>query len=275
MKKGEIKEEVKKVFGNLFPELRKGKFDFKKTQGDFRDWDSFMHMRLISALEDRFGVNLPINEAMDADSPIKFFELVVKNIPKEEKIDKTVVRPIFNNLSEALAYWSERSGDKTFIESLDIKRKYSYSAFNELVNSTVRFLHKQDVRKGDVIILCVRNSIEFLAIYFASARLWSVINPIPSSVGVKELSANVKFIKPKLSIIEEKHKGGDFGKSKIFTIRFEGRNSFIDDLSKLSGEAVSTDLKSDDPTCLYYSSGTTAKPKGILFSHKGLMNRVL
>src|SRR3989344_3950444 len=175
---------------------------------------------------------------------------------KKEKIDKTDVRPIFRNLSEALDYWSDNDPEKTFINSLSIGETFSYSAFNRLVNSGVRFLENQGVKKGDTVLLCVRNSIEFLVIYFASARLGSVINPLPSSVGEAELSANIKFIKPKLSLIEEKE-------------------AFIKVLNKFSDEPVSIALDDAAPTCLYYSSGTTAKPKGLFFSHKGLMNLVL
>src|SRR3989344_9619490 len=146
---------------------------------------------------------------------------------KKEKIDKTDVRPIFRNLSEALDYWSDNDPEKTFINSLSIGETFSYSAFNRLVNSGVRFLENQGVKKGDTVLLCVRNSIEFLVIYFASARLGSVINPLPSSVGEAELSANIKFIKPKLSLIEEKYKAGDFEKNKIFEVKFDDKEAFI------------------------------------------------
>ena len=83
MSKDKVKEGVKKVFIELFPELRKGKFDFKKSQGDFKDWDSFMHMKLVSKLEEQFNLNLDIAEALDADSPLKFSKLISKNTKNE------------------------------------------------------------------------------------------------------------------------------------------------------------------------------------------------
>ena len=274
MSKDQIKAIVKKIFIELFPELRAGKFDFNKKQSDFKDWDSFMHMKLISTLEEKFGIALDMEKAMDADNPIKFVEIIAKQNSKKKKIDKTEVRPIFRNLSEALNYWADNAAEKVFINSLSVGKSYSYLDFNKLVNKGVRFLEKQGVKRGDIVLLCVRNSIEFLIIYFASIRLGSVINPIPSSVGEAELASNIKFIKPKLSLIEDKY-NGDFQKNKIFRVFFEGKKAFIKTLNEFSDNNVSINLKDDASVCLYYSSGTTAKPKGILFSNKGIMNLTL
>src|SRR3989344_9373728 len=117
MTKETIKKIVDEVFEELFPELKRGKFDFKRNQNDFRDWDSFMHMKLISTFEEKLGIMLNVAEFVDADCPMKFADLIYKNKPTVTKIDKTKVDPIFKNLSEALYYWQNNNPEKIFIKS--------------------------------------------------------------------------------------------------------------------------------------------------------------
>ena len=185
------------------------------------------------------------------------------------------LQPAFRNISEALAHWADENGDKVFIKNLATRKSYTYRDFDELVNSGVRFLEDRDVARGDIVLLCLKNSIEFLAMYFASARLGSIINPVPPSIGGAELAANVRFIRPKLSIIEEKYASEDFGKNSVVSVTFEGDRTFLHLLRSFSDAVATRKLGDDAPVCLYYSSGTTANPKGILFSNKGLMNLVL
>jgi len=78
MTKKDAQDGVKRIFIELFPELRNEKFDFKKKQAAFKEWDSFMHMKLISTIEERFGKALNMEEAMDVDSPQKFVDLLSK-----------------------------------------------------------------------------------------------------------------------------------------------------------------------------------------------------
>lgn len=178
----------------------------------------------------------------------------------------------FKNFSQVLFYRAEKTPDKIFLIDLSTDKKYSFFDFNEMVNQTTQFLKSQGVSRGDIISLCLKNSLEFLLIYFASIRLGSIINPIPGSVGKKELIANMEFLKPSILFWDKTISSKIDTKYKIFTVEFDGKNAFINLLKKFSDDDLSVELHKDSPACLFYSSGTTAEPKGILFSHRGIMN---
>ena len=265
----DVKEGVKKIFIESFPELRNEKFDIGKKQSDFRDWDSFMQMKLISEMEERFKVTLPIEKTIDADSPSKFMDIIRDAITTQPTASDDDSDKDFKNYSDALDHWAQVQPDKTFLVTITAQARYSYSEFNTLVNRCSHLLKKRGLRKGDTVLLSVRNSIELLIVYFATMRMGAIINLVPSSVGDKELLANIAFLKPKIAFIEEKY--AKRRKKGIYAMEF-GDGGLIGELSTLPDEAPQVALKYEDPACLYYSSGTTANPKGILFSHRGIIN---
>lgn len=273
-----IKKKFKKIFFEVIKGVDKKNFNFNKKQADFKDWDSFNHMRLISALEKEFHITFDIEETMEADSAKKFVEIIRKKITvfiNKNKFktcgDGTVN---FKNFSEALSYWSKHSGGKLFIKDVILGKSYNYGDFDKTVNSAARFLKGKGVGMGDIVLLCVRNSVEFLIMYFATIRRGAVINPIPSSVGDKELQANIDYIKPKIILAEKGRARTLITGTNLYFIEFEGKNSLEEMLKKYSDGDFEEVLSDSDPVCMYYSSGTTDQPKGIFFSNKGVVNVV-
>ncbi|PIR13667.1 hypothetical protein COV49_01330 [Candidatus Falkowbacteria bacterium CG11_big_fil_rev_8_21_14_0_20_39_10] len=80
MKKEEIKKKVRDVFIEIFPEIKKVKFDFYKKQSEFENWDSFNHMMLVSKAEEEFRIKLKLEDIINIDSPAGFVSLVVKKL---------------------------------------------------------------------------------------------------------------------------------------------------------------------------------------------------
>lgn len=277
MPENKIKEEVKNIFVESFPELRREKFNFNKKQSDFKDWDSFMHMKLISMMEEKFDVKLAMERTIDADSPMKFIEIIKDSVSARDPGSVHAVSAVggCKNFPEILDYWAAHAPDKTFIVSISADTSYSYSHFNRLVNSCGRFLKKQGVKKGDIVLLCVRNSVEFLIVYFATMRIGGVINILPTSIADEELSANIAYLKPRLAFVDKKYSRSITKRKNVFQMEFEGKNGFLKILDGMPDDALAISLKENDAACLYYSSGTTANPKGILFSHRGIVNMAI
>ena len=195
---------------------------------------------------------------------MKFVEVVQEAAQKGAGIEAT--HSIGSNFPDILRLRAKESPEKTFLTSVERDRSYSYREFNGLVNSCARFLQKQKVKRGDVVLLSVRNSIEFLSIYFATMRLGAIINLVPSTVAEKELAAQIVYLKPKLACVEK-----DLQKKGVFKVEFD-KKPFLRSLEAFSTEDPGIEINADAPSCLFYSSGTTAEPKGILFSQKGVLN---
>ena len=63
-----LKLEIKKIFFNVFPNLKEGDFDWEKHQSGYDDWDSFAQMQLITATESKFNIKISPEEAISIQS---------------------------------------------------------------------------------------------------------------------------------------------------------------------------------------------------------------
>ena len=70
-----IKNGVKSVFLNVFPENNNAEFNWDDTPTDYENWDSFAHLRLVSQIEKKFGIQLDLDDAINLNSASDFLKL--------------------------------------------------------------------------------------------------------------------------------------------------------------------------------------------------------
>ena len=156
----------------------------------------------------------------------------------------------------------------TQVAVVDAGRRWSYSEFNSWVNRLARGLADRGYGRGDALGLASANSAEFLAVYFACAKLGVVCVPInlgwrsdeaayvlehSRSRGLVVEAALVETLQPALA--------------KVPTVA----DVFVaEDLSAVeSGDASEPGAHVEDRDAItyLYTSGTTSFPKGVVGSH--------
>jgi long-chain acyl-CoA synthetase len=180
----------------------------------------------------------------------------------------------FRNFSEVLKHWSAQTPDKIFIRDISQEASYTFKEFNDKVNAAARLLKSQGVGDGDIISVCIPNSSEFLMIYFASIRIGGIINPFPSTLSIEELQKTINIIKPKIIFLEKSKTESILVSFKSLQIEFSGKDSFANILRNFPEEDFIRNINENKPACLYYSSGTTLSPKGILYSHRNMIELI-
>ncbi len=68
MTEDQTKQKIKGIFLVVFPELKKSPFSFTKKQLDYRNWDSFAHMELVSKIEQTFSISLTLEDTVSIES---------------------------------------------------------------------------------------------------------------------------------------------------------------------------------------------------------------
>ncbi|NIM10360.1 MAG: AMP-binding protein [Candidatus Aminicenantes bacterium] len=178
------------------------------------------------------------------------------------------------NFSEVIYFHAKQNPHRVFIFDVRSERAYTFKEFNLAVEKTANYLISQGIQKGDRVTGVIENSPEYCFFYFAVIRVGAIFNPMPFTSHKEEILKNIRLVEPKLSFIDAR-KEREFEENEKKNIVFVpvGAERKFEEIIKDMGRrfAEPVDIDENTPACLYYSSGTTSDPKGVLFSHKNMI----
>lgn len=155
-------------------------------------------------------------------------------------------------------------------------RRVSYKSLNDLVNKFASSLRDKGIQKGDKVILFLPNVLEFVISYFAIQRISAIVVPINAKLTLEEVNYIVNHSNASAIIMHElifeTVKGLQKPGLKIKTGQeMDGWLSFEQLLETGSEINIVCQLLEDDESSILYTSGTTGKPKGVLFSYRNIL----
>ncbi|MFC4024037.1 class I adenylate-forming enzyme family protein [Oceanobacillus longus] len=160
---------------------------------------------------------------------------------------------------------------------------YSYKQFNNKVNKLAHGLLEQGVEKGDKIAFMMKNSAEFMIVYYAIMKVGAIAVPVNFRLTMNEVSyildncdASVVFFDGDYaSLIQEATAENEKINLKV-AVDGNVLNGQLAYEEILTGIIENPDIvvdESDDAEILY-TSGTTGYPKGALFDHHRVLHVV-
>ena len=155
----------------------------------------------------------------------------------------------------------------------------TFAEMQERVNRLANALQAMDVGKGDKVSVMALNSMEYVEIYYAGAKLGAVFVPLNYRAKREELAYMCNNSETKVLFVEERYlELAAAIKPELETVehlvcidaRPEGMSNYDDLLSAHEPEEVFADVEDSDPTIVIYTSGTTALPKGVVLTYLGM-----
>ncbi len=163
--------------------------------------------------------------------------------------------------------------------------RFTYRQFAERVYRLAKFLRSKGVGQGDCVAILHQNSHEFLESYFATAQVGAILNPLNYRLSARELAfilqdsgailliASDRFVERVETLAEM---STDLNQvvwtGSAVEISAPFKSAHYEDV--LGGEkAVAPplpEISDDDVVHLYYTSGTTGRPKGVMLSHRNV-----
>ncbi len=184
-----------------------------------------------------------------------------------------------NNLGQYFDDAIKRFSDRPYMAFYD--KTYTYSEFARKVHILANALTKQGFKKGDFIHVWVQNSPETLMCYFAIIKIGAVAGPINGWWKAAEVKYLLNDSKACGLIMEDQYLP-IFNEIKdqcphLKTVIEVGANPAPERISfnALAAEGNDKPVKCDsdleDTAYIFYTSGTTGNPKGVLLSHKNVV----
>ena len=160
------------------------------------------------------------------------------------------------------------------------EERLSYDEFDALVGEAAGGLRALGVEKGGRVAMVLGNSIEFVVVLFAVARLGAVSVPLNIRHTLAENSHIIKDCAAKLVVHEfdlsdrVPAPGAPPSLKHALAIRREGGSM----LAELRGAApiLSAEAVGEEETAtILYTSGTTGRPKGAMLTHLSIAHSVI
>ena len=194
----------------------------------------------------------------------------------------------------------DRHKDKDFFKETFIyseredgkESSITYEEFDKQISKVGNSLKINGFKKGDVIALYMPQFIETYIAYFAILKIGCVVLPLFSGYGSKAVVERLNIAKAKGIFTVEKtfRKGKEIrmfdlvkndldqvqSLSKIFLLgKDTGKKIFNwENFNNVSEKLNTEEMNSEDPAIIHFTSGTTGKPKGCVYTHVGLVSKM-
>jgi len=164
--------------------------------------------------------------------------------------------------------------------SKGLRKAITWKEFDDRANRVANALINRGIKKGDVVMHLMMNSINWLEAYFGILKTGAIAAPLNFRFIARQIKYCVDIAEPKIMILDQEFT------DRINEIRPElktikkyifvgeklppGMESFEAVLAKASLSPPKIQLTSQDDAGLYFTSGTTGDPKATLLCHRSL-----
>lgn len=181
------------------------------------------------------------------------------------------------NIAETFVRTAERYKDRTGIVEASSGKSVTFGTLNSRADGYAAYFSSNGIGPGDVVILMVTPSVEFIALALALFKIGSPIVLIDPGMGYKNLLRCIERVKPKVLVGIPKA----IIFAKLFTKTFRSITSFFccgnsfgllgPDISRCISENEESfpvyQPSATDLAAIIFTTGSTGPPKGVRYEH--------
>ena len=166
------------------------------------------------------------------------------------------------NVGDVLRRSAARAPQQRAIHFMD--RELTYTEFDALANRIARLLMSIGIAHGDKVAIFGLNSPEYAAAFFACARIGAVLVPINFMFTAEDVDYVFEKTRVKALLVDPALRSRV---NHAPTATFLMDEAFRDLLATHDGSPVEELVNNDDASVIIFTSGTTARPKGVVLNH--------
>ncbi len=162
---------------------------------------------------------------------------------------------------------------------ISAEERITHGKFRDRVDRVAKGLSDLGLKTGDRIAVIAQNSLEFLYLYGASARVGIIIVPINWRLKPEEVEYIIADVSPRVVFADSEFQellgplASKFGfVEKSFSMgKAEGVFAGFDDLMDNDGKCREVDVQAENAFVIMHTAAVDGKPRGAVISHKGII----
>ncbi len=173
-------------------------------------------------------------------------------------------------------------GDQEYIVYGD--ERWTFSEAGQIVANFACWLQAQGIGSGDRVAIALRNYPEWIFAYWGVIAVGGVVVGMNAWWVADEMAYALNDSEPKLLVADDQRLSvyadiaGDFEGLKVVAVRDSSPAvpaTQWEDAVRVPGELPLTEIQPNDDACIFYTSGTTGRPKGAQLTHRGCVHNIM
>ena len=159
------------------------------------------------------------------------------------------------------------------------EEKLTHREFLNRVDRVAKGLLDRGLKRGDRIGILAQNSLEFVYLYGAAARIGAIMLPVNWRLQAEEVEYCIKDGEPSIMFAGPEFQAQvdplvekfDFIKHAFSMARAEGKFTAFSELMDNDGRCPEPEVRFDDAYVIIHTAAIAGKPRGATLSHMGLL----
>ena len=141
----------------------------------------------------------------------------------------------------------------------------SYNELNKKTNQLARHLLAQSLGRGDHVAVLLDPSVEIIITLIALWKIGAVYVPVDPIFPQKRIDDILEEVAPNIILVHQNGRNNIASHYKQLALAFDDEK-----LNQYDTSNLDLDISVNDASHIYFTSGTTGKPKGIVATHLNL-----
>lgn len=187
---------------------------------------------------------------------------------------------MYPTVGETLTQTTKKYGDQDAIVYPKKEQAWTYREFNDRVNQLAHALSDLGVETGDRVSTFLFNTSEMVLTTYAAAKLGAIFNPLNFRLPAGEVTYILNDAESSVLIYEDATADpAESARPELETVETfvhvddetADARYFYDLLDGQPTTEPAASVDQDDPYIIMYTSGTTGRPKGVVHTHRDMI----
>jgi acyl-CoA synthetase (AMP-forming)/AMP-acid ligase II len=195
-------------------------------------------------------------------------------VPARCTTDRLDVTPRATSFHELVVRHASERPDAVCVHSIDQDKSLTYAQLRAVSDGLAAFFAEFGIRANDRVLMLAENSVEFHAVFVGVLRYGAAVVTVNVDMNQAHLAEIVTAVRPKIVIVQAgidvktlSRSGGERW-MELGTWQPNGGSGLFAEIAlRSSGADIRSVAGPNDHAVIFYTSGTVAKPKGVIQTH--------